>query len=439
MPEVASSAAVPATTLPGAAPRLPRLRGKVASFKQFLPFAGPGYLVAVGYMDPGNWATALSGGSAFGYSLLTVIVIANVMAMCLQAAAARLGMASGMDLAQKCRERLSPAMRVVFWLGCEVAIVACNLAEVLGMALGLQLLLHIPLPWGVCMTAADVMLVLQLQRRGVRQLEAFIIALVLLIGACLAAQIWWLRPPVAAVAAGLLPTAAIITQPSMLYLAVGIIGATVMPHNLYLHSALVCSRRSGQDEGAIRSEIRFATLDSNIALAFAAFVNAALLVLAAGAFHRPGQTPISDLGQAYQLLSPLLGVNAAGAVFGLGLIASGLSSSITGTLAGQIIMEGFLDVRVSAPKRALITRALAIVPAGAVAICCGGRGVGSLLVLSQVILGLQLPFAVLPLLCFTTRRRHLGSYAFGAAGGTVLWIIAAAVVGVNGWLLWQYL
>jgi manganese transport protein len=414
-------------------PVAPRVIRPSSPVRRILAFAGPGYMIAVGYMDPGNWATSLSAGSGFGYSLLSVILLSNMMAMLLQAAAVRLGMASGLDLAQSCRQYFSPSVNLVLWLLCETAIVACNMAEVLGMACGLGMLFHIPLTLGVCITALDVMLILRLQRRGVRYLEIFIIALVGLIGACLAAQMWWLHPPIAAMAQGFVPTTQIVTRPEMLYLAVGIVGATVMPHNLYLHSSIVKTRQHDRSEGGIRRAIRYATLDSNVALGMALFVNIAILVLAASAFHRPGQAPVTELQDAYRLLSPLLGTTAAGTVFGIGLIASGLSSSITGTLAGQVVMEGFLDIRVSRGRRALVTRSLALLPAVAVTIWFGHGGVGRLLVLSQVILGLQLPFAVVPLLWFTTRSKHLGVHAFGRLTASMLWTIAFALIAINIW------
>jgi manganese transport protein len=412
---------------------LPRLTSPSSALRRMLSFAGPGYMIAVGYMDPGNWATSLSAGSVFGYSLLGVILLSNMMAMLLQAAAVRLGMASGLDLAQSCRQYFSPHVNLALWLLCEIAIVACNMAEVLGMACGLGMLFHIPLTLGVCITALDVMLILRLQRRGVRYLEIFIIGLVAMIGACLAAHMWWLHPPIAAMAQGFVPTTEIVTRPEMLYLAVGIVGATVMPHNLYLHSSIVKTRQHDRSEGGIRRAIRYSTLDSNLALGMALFVNVAILVLAAGAFHRPGQPPVSELQDAYRLLSPLLGTTTAGTVFGIGLIASGLSSSITGTLAGQVVMEGFLDIQVSRGSRALLTRALALLPAVAVTIGFGHGGVGRLLILSQVILGLQLPFAVIPLLWFTTRSKHLGVHAFGPVTASILWTIALALIAINVW------
>jgi manganese transport protein len=416
---------------------VPAVSNESFSLRRALSFAGPGYMIAVGYMDPGNWATSLNGGSSFGYSLLSVILLSNVMAMLLQAAAVRLGIASGLDLAQSCRRHLAPHLNFVLWVGCEIAVIACNLAEVLGMACGLGLLFHIPMTIGVCITAVDVVLVLGLQRKGVRYFETFIIALVALIGICFAVQVWWLHPSLGAVAKGFLPTSQILSSPEMLYLAVGIVGATVMPHNLYLHSSIVQTRRHDRCETGIRQAIRYATLDSNIALALALFVNAAILILAAGAFHHPNAAPVESLEDAHRLLSPLLGVSAASTVFGIALIASGLSSSITGTLAGQVVMEGFLDIRVSRAKRASLTRGLAIAPALAVAAWFGTAGVGKLLVLSQVILGLQLPFAVIPLLWFTTRRKHLGVHAFRPRTSVCLWSVALALITINVWVIYK--
>lgn len=419
------AAAAPARR--GLAPSAVRRYG----IKQFLSFAGPGYLVAVGYMDPGNWVTAIGGGSAFGYSLLSVVLLSNLMAMLLQAAASRMGLVTQMDLAQMCRRHFSARASIALWIGCEIAIVACNLAEVLGMAVGLQLLLHLPLTVGVFLTALDVVLVLQLQRRGMRRLEVFIIALIAIVAASLGAQLWWLHPTAQPMLRGLWALPEIVGNAQMLYFAVGIIGATIMPHNLYLHSALVRGRRLEPAAGGIRRALRLATLDSNVALGLAFFVNVGLLVLAAGTFHRPGQAPIVDLTQAYALLTPLLGVGAASAVFGLGLIASGLSSSITGTLAGQIVMEGFLDLRISRGARAALTRGLAIVPAAAAAMYFGSAGVSKLLMLSQVVLGIQLPFAVVPLLWFTTRRRYMEGYAFSVGASLLLWAVAIILIGVN--------
>lgn len=415
--------------------RVPSARGGRFVIKRALAFAGPGYLVAVGYMDPGNWATSLAGGSTFGYSLLAVIFLSSLIAMLFQAAAVRLGIASGLDLAQACRQHFSPRINLMLWVLCEIAIVATDVAEVLGMAIGLNLLFGLPMLVGVCMTVLDVMLILALQSRGFRCLEAVMIGLVTLIGACFAVQLLWLQPSLAAVLGGFLPRRVIVTNPEMLYLAVGIVGATVMPHNLYLHSSIVQTRKHVDTPAGKREAIRFATLDSNIALALALFVNAGILIVAAGVFHRPGQAPVTELSDAYRLLSPLLGVGIASAVFGVALLASGLSSSVTGTLAGQIVMEGFLKIQLSPARRALMTRSIAIVPAVIATAWYGSTGANALLVFSQVVLSLQLPFAIVPLLWFTTSRKHLGAFAFGRGTSWLLWSAAAVVVGLNAWLL----
>ncbi len=424
LPQVHRSVAVPA-----------HAGGASSAAKRMLAFAGPGYMVAVGYMDPGNWATSIAGGSQFGYALLSVIFISNLMAMMLQAAAVRLGLAGGQDLAQACRQHFPPAINLALWGLCEVAIIACNLAEVLGMAIGLNLLFGMPLLLGVAVTVVDVMLILALQSRGFRSLEAVIIALVSVVGLCFAAQLVWLHPPLAAVLGGFIPRSEIITNPDMLYLAVGIVGATVMPHNLYLHSAIVQTREHSQTPEGTRTAIRFATADSTFALALALFVNGAILVVAAGAFNRADEEPITELSQAYALLSPTLGIGIASAVFGVALLASGLSASVTGTLAGQIVMEGFLDIRLSPAMRALLTRCIAIVPAMLAVAWYGNAGAGALLVFSQVVLSMQLPFAVFPLLWFTTRRKHLGAFAFGWPMTLLLWGVALLIVVLNVWML----
>jgi manganese transport protein len=414
----------------------PAGRPQTFSLRSLLKFVGPGFVVAVGYMDPGNWATSLAGGSEFGYALLGVLLLSSFMAMLLQAAAVRLGIATGLDLAQVCRREFSGRTVWFLWVGCEIAIVACNLAEVLGMAWGLNLLFSIPIAAGVCLTAFDVFLVLLLQRRGVRYLEAMIIGMVALIGVCFALQLWWVHPPVEAVLAGFVPTRALWQQPAMLYLAVGIVGATVMPHNLYLHSSIVQARRHDTSEGGLRHTIRYATLDSNIALLLALLINVGIMVLAAGAFHGRASAGGVDIGSAYRLLSPLLGVGAASILFGIGLLASGLSSSVTGTLAGQVVMEGFLHLKMPRATRSLVTRGLALVPALVVAAYFGIAGVGKLLVLSQFVLGIQLPFAMLPLLWFTTRKSYLGRHAFSRATALLLWGTAASILSVNGWVIW---
>jgi manganese transport protein len=401
---------------------------------RLLAFLGPGFVVAVGYMDPGNWATALAAGSRYGFALLSVVLLSNVVAMLFQAAAVRLGVASGLDLAQACRRHFTRPVSLGLWLLCEAAIVACNVAEVIGMAIGLNLLFGLPLLAGVVLTLVDVALLLALQRRGFRWLEAALIALVAVVGVSFALQVTWLQPAVGAVLRGFVPQRAIVSDPAMLYLAIGIIGATVMPHNLYLHSSIVKHRHGGTRAG-MRQAIRFASIDSTLALGIAFLVSAAILVLAGGAFHRPGSAPVEELADAYRLLSPLLGVGAASALFGAALVCSGLSASVTGTLAGQIVMEGFLDLRVSPAARALLTRAIAIVPAALVVAWTGSRGANTLLVFSQVVLSLQLPFAIVPLLLFTTRRRHLGEFAFGRPAAIALWTAALAVICLNAWML----
>ena len=405
--------------------------------RRMLAFAGPGYLVAVGYMDPGHWATSIAGGAQFGYALLSVVFISHLMAMALLAAAVRLGLAGRQDLAQACRQHFAPSVNLLLWAVCEVATIACNLAEVLGMAIGLNLLFGIPLLLGVCLTVADVMLILSLQNRGFRSLEAVVIALVTLVGTCFAAQLVWLQPPLAAVLDGFIPRVAIVASPEMLYLAVGIVGATVMPHNLYLHSAIVQTRPYAQTPEGTRTAIRFATLNSTVALALALLVNAAIMVVAASAFNRPGVGPVTQLSEANALLSPMLGVGIASAVLGVALVASGLSASVTGTLAGHIMVEGFWDIRLSPPVCALLTRCIAVVPAMVAVAWYGSAGASALLVFSQVVLGLQLPFTVFPLLWFTTRRKHLGDLAFGWTMSVLLWTAALAIVVLNAWMLRQ--
>ena len=409
--------------------------GWLARVRRLGAFVGPGYLVAVGYMDPGNWATSLAAGSRYGTALLGVIVVSNLIAMMFQSAAVRLGVAGRIDLARACRAHLPRSLNLLLWLGCEVAIVACNLAEVLGMAMGLELLFGIPMPIGVALTAFDVAIVLALQRRGFRCVEAVVAILVAVVAVCFLAQLAWAHPSLAAVLHGALPGARRFTEGEFVYLAVGIVGATVMPHNLYLHSAVVQTRRHDDSPGGTRHAIRCATADSNVALALATSVNVAILVVAASAFHRPGLAPVTDLSQAYRLISPLLGVGIASTVFGVALLASGLSASVTGTLAGQVVMEGFLSWKLGPGARALATRALAIGPALVAAAWFGTEGASKLLVLSQVILSLQLPFALLPLLLFTTRRRYLGAHAFGPWTATAMWLAAGLVVALNLWML----
>jgi manganese transport protein len=412
--------------------RVPR-RGSF--WRKALAFAGPGYMVAVGYMDPGNWATDLAGGARFGYTLLSVILLANLMAILLQSLALKLGIVTGRDLAQACRDHYSRPVSFALWVLCEIAIAACDLAEVIGAAIALNLLFGIPLIWGVMLTAFDVLLILMLQHKGFRWLEAFVIALIASIGICFAVELAMARPALAEVARGLVPTSEIVTNPAMLYIAVGILGATVMPHNLYLHSSIVQTRRVASDPPAKREAIRFATMDSTVALLFAFFINAAILILAAATFHQTGHRNVADIGDAYHLLAPLLGTTAASTLFAVALLASGQNSTITGTLAGQIVMEGFLDIRLPAWLRRLITRLIAIVPAVIVTALYGERGAAGLLILSQVILSLQLSFAVVPLVRFTGERRKMGEFANGRLLSAAAWGVAAVIVGLNGWLL----
>ncbi len=426
---------------PRTQPSLPESHGTVsvprrtALWRKALAFAGPGYMVAVGYMDPGNWATDIAGGARFGYTLLSVVLISNIMAILLQSLAVKLGIATGRDLAQACRDHYSRPVSFVLWVLCEIAIAACDLAEVLGAAIALNLLFGIPLVWGVVLTASDVLLILLLQNKGFRWLEAFVIALIATIGVCFAVELALAHPALAEVVRGLVPTTQIVTNPAMLYIAIGILGATVMPHNLYLHSSIVQTRRVAPDEGSRREAIKFATIDSTLALLFAFFINAAILILAAATFHRTGYSNVADIGDAFHLLAPLLGTAAASTLFAVALLAAGQNSTITGTLAGQIVMEGFLDIRLPAWLRRLITRLIAIVPAVIVTAIYGERGVTSLLILSQVILSLQLSFAVIPLIQFTGARRKMGPFTNGPVLQAVAWSVAAVIVGLNGWLL----
>ncbi|HZG07587.1 MAG TPA: Nramp family divalent metal transporter [Allosphingosinicella sp.] len=400
-------------------------------------FAGPGYLVAVGYMDPGNWATGIAGGSAFGYSLLSVILLSNLMAMVLQSLAAKLGIVTGMDLAQACRAHYSRPVRWFLWVMCELAIIATDLAEVIGTAIALQLLFGIPLVWGVCLTALDVFLILALQRYGFRKLEAFIIALVVVIGVCFGIELFLAQPSLAGIGAGLVPDAEILSNPTMLFIAIGIIGATVMPHNLYLHSSIVQTRNFERNHAGKREAVRYATIDSTIALALALFINGAILILAAATFHTAGRTEVAEIQDAYQLLSPMLGVGFASTLFAVALLASGQNSTITATLAGQIVMEGFLEIRLPAWLRRMVTRLLAIVPAVIVAVLYGASGTARLLVLSQVVLSLQLPFAVVPLVKFTSDRTKMGKFVNPAWLKTAAWTISAVIIALNLKLLWD--
>ena len=412
-----------------------RVPAGASAARKLFAFAGPGYLIAVGYMDPGNWATAIAGGSAFGYTLLSVVMAANLMAMVLQALSARLGIATGRDLAQACRDHYSPPVAFALWLLAELAICATDLAEIIGTAIALNLLFGLPLAWGVAITVADVLLILALQARGFRYMEAFIVALMLVIAGCFVVQIALSQPQWAKVAAGFIPTPEIITNPAMLYVAIGILGATVMPHNLYLHSALVQTREFDESANGRREAIRYATIDSTIALAFALLINAAILIVAAAAFHAHGHMQVTEIQDAHKLLTPLLGAGFAGVLFAIALLASGQNSTITGTLAGQIVMEGFLDLRLKPWLRRLVTRLVAIVPAMYVTLHYGASGMAQLLVLSQVILSLQLPFAVIPLIQFTSDRAKMGELASPQWLTTLAWGMSVLIVLLNAKLV----
>ena len=406
-------------------------------WRKMFAFAGPGYLVAVGYMDPGNWATDLAGGARYGYTLLSVIMVSNFMAILLQALAARLGIASGRDLAQACRDSFSRPVTIVLWVFCEIAIAACDLAEVVGAAIALNLLFHLPLVWGVILTAFDVLIVLFLQGRGFRYVEALVIALIFLIAGSFAIEIWLSRPDFTAIAVGFIPQAEVLRNPSMLYIAIGILGATVMPHNLYLHSSIVQTRKYGDAVEDRREAIRFASIDSAVALMFALFINAAILVMSAAVFHGSGHEDVADIGDAYKLLSPLMGTTMASVLFAVALLCSGQNATLTGTLAGQIVMEGFINLRLRPWLRRLVTRLIAIIPAILVVMVYGERGTGPLLILSQVILSLQLPFAVFPLVIFTGDVHKMGSFVNPPWVKVLAWTVAVIIALLNVWLLYQ--
>ncbi|WP_152045657.1 Nramp family divalent metal transporter [Aureimonas psammosilenae] len=402
-------------------------------------FFGPGYLVAVGYMDPGNWATSIAGGSAFGYTLLSVALISNIMAIILQSLCARLAIASGRDLAQACRDAYPAFVAYPLWFLAEIAIIATDIAEVIGTAIGLNLLFGIPLEIGVLITATDVFLILYLQKLGFRWVEAFIITLLGVIAACFAIQIALADPNWGEVIRGFAPTTEIVKNPDMLYLALGILGATVMPHNLYLHSGIVQTRDFGTTLPEKRQALRFATLDSTVALCFALFVNASILILAAAAFHHTGRTEIAELGEAHSLLSPILGAAIAPTLFGIALLCCGLNSTVTATLAGQIVMEGFLNIKLAPWIRRLVTRIIAIVPAALVTIWYGDAGTAELLVLTQVVLSLQLSFAVFPLVLFTADRTKMGDLVAPRWLSAIAVLIALVIAGLNVKLITDFL
>jgi manganese transport protein len=406
-------------------------------WRKLSAFLGPGYLVAVGYMDPGNWATSLAGGSKFGYALLTVALVSNLMAILLQALCARLGIGAGRDLAQACRDAFPRWMSWPLWVITEIAICATDLAEVIGTAIGLNLLFGVPLELGVLITALDVFLILWMQNLGFRWIEAFIVTLLGVIAVCFAIQIALANPEWGAVIRGFAPTTNIVTNPDMLYLAIGIIGATVMPHNLFLHSGVVQTRRFGESVEEKREAIKLATIDSTIALCFALVINAAILILAAATFNKTGQTDVSELGEVHKLIAPLLGSGMAPTLFAIALLCCGMNSTVTATLAGQIVMEGFIDIRLPPWARRLTTRAIAIVPAAAVTIWFGEAGTAKLLILSQVILGLALPFAIVPLVMFTANRAKMGELVAPRWVTALAALTAAVLIVLNIKLLYD--
>src|SRR5438105_1550733 len=437
---IVDSSALPRPRL--GAPSLPESHRTIAIpstaswLRKVFAFAGPGYLVAVGYMDPGNWATDLGGGSKFGYALLSVVLMSNLMAMLLQALSAKLGIVTGRDLAQACRESYSRPVAIGLWIVCEIAIAACDLAEVLGSAVALNLLFHIPLLFGVILTAMDILIVLLLQGRGFRLLEALVITLILAIAACFAYEIFFARPLWHEAAHGFVPSLDLFRNKEMLYIAIGILGATVMPHNLYLHSSLVQTRAFGSEPKQRREALRYAIFDSTFALGFALFINAAILVLGAAAFHSRGMHEVAEISDAYKLLTPVLGASLASVLFACALLASGQNSTLTGTLAGQIVMEGFLQIRLKPWLRRLITRSVAIIPAIVVIGIWGEGKVTALIILSQVVLSFQLPFAVVPLVRFTSDRRKMGEFANSRITAIISWIVAVVILCLNFEYLW---
>jgi manganese transport protein len=408
---------------------------QAAFWRKMIAFSGPGFLVAVGYMDPGNWATDLAGGAKFGYALLSIIIISNFMAILLQHLCIKLGVATGRDLAQACRDHYSTVTVWLLWILCEIAISACDLAEVVGSAIALQLLFGIPLAWGCIITAMDVLAVLYLQNKGFRYIEAIVITLIATIATCFAAEILWSKPSFVGIALGFVPGPHIVTNQQMLYVSIGIIGATVMPHNLYLHSSIVQTRRFDQTTEGRREAIKFATIDSTAALMFALFINAAILVLAAAVFHWSGHKEVAEIQDAYKLLTPLLGVSFASGLFAIALLASGQNSTLTGTLAGQVVMEGFLNIRITPWLRRLITRGLAVIPAVVVIGFFGESKTTQLLIASQVVLSMQLGFAVWPLLRFTDEKAKMGEFANKLWLKLLGWTTAMIIIVLNVKLL----
>lgn len=405
--------------------------------KKFMAFVGPGYMIAVGYMDPGNWSTDIEGGSRFGYTLLAVILISNLMAVLLQHLSGKLGIVTGKDLAQACRDHYSKPVSIGLWILCELAITATDLAEVIGSAIALNLLFGMPLLYGVIITALDVLLVLLLQNKGFRSLEIFVILLIVMIALCFGVDLLLAKPDMGSVLAGYIPKSEIVTNPAMLYIAVGILGATVMPHNLYLHSSIVQTRRFEETVPGRRQAIHFMTWDSTIALTLALAINSAILIVSSATFHTAGLTDITDIKDAYHMLTPLVGTTLGSIMFAIALLASGQNSTLTGTLAGQIVMEGFVNIRLTPWLRRLITRLIAIIPAVIVTALYGEGGVQDLLVFSQVALSLQLPFAVVPLIKFTSDKTKMGVFVNKMWLNVLSWLIAIVIILLNVFLIVQ--
>ncbi|MGO4707935.1 Nramp family divalent metal transporter [Chryseobacterium sp. 2TAF14] len=422
LPEVFSSISIPK---------------KSGFWRKYLAFAGPGLMVAVGYMDPGNWATDIAGGAQFGYTLLSVILISNIFAMVLQHLSVKLGVVAERDLAQACRDHFKPTTNFILWIFCEIAIAACDLAEVIGSAIALNLLFGIPLTWGIVITTIDVLIILLLQAKGFRWIESIVAGLMFIILVCFGYEIIISKPEINAILGGLIPQKEIITNPAMLYIGIGILGATVMPHNLYLHSSIVQTRDYKRDTEGKKEAIKFATLDSTISLLLAFFINAAILILAAATFHTTGNQHIADIHDAYKMLTPILGASMASIAFAIALLASGQNSTLTGTLAGQIVMEGFLNIRLKPWLRRLITRLIAVIPALIVTVIYGEQGTTDLLVLSQVILSMQLSFAVVPLVLFTNDKAKMGEFVNKPFLKICVWIISIIIIILNLYLLFQ--
>lgn len=421
LPEVFSSVSVPADA---------------GFWRKLMAFMGPGLMVAVGYMDPGNWATDIAGGAQFGYTLLSVILISNIFAMVLQHLSLKLGIVAERDLAQACRDHFSPTVNFILWIFCEIAIAACDLAEVIGSAIALNLLFGLPLTWGVVITVIDVFLILILQSRGFRWLESFVAGLIFVILGCFLYEILISKPDVFPILKGMVPQKEVVTNPSMLYIAIGILGATVMPHNLYLHSSIVQTRAYSRSDEGKKEAIKFATIDSTASLLLAFFINASILIVAAATFHQSGNHDVADIHDAYKMLTPILGTSLASIMFAIALLASGQNSTLTGTLAGQIVMEGFVNIRLKPWLRRLITRLVAVVPALIVTFLYGEKGTADLLVLSQVILSMQLSFAVVPLVMFTSDRLKMGKFVNKPFLKTVAWIISGIIIILNVYLLY---